>query len=81
MSGAIDQSRPARRFTLGSVLLTLLTIIAAALWFTPIYWAIVTSLRADQATVTEFSLWPSDPTLDNYIFGIVNSQLPWWYLN
>jgi multiple sugar transport system permease protein len=81
MSGSEDQSRPARRFTLGSVLLTVLTIIAAALWFIPIYWAIVTSLRADQATVTEFSLWPSDPTIENYVFGIVNSQLPWWYLN
>lgn len=81
MSGSEDQSRPARRFTVGGVLLTVLTIIAAALWFIPIYWAIVTSLRADQATVTEFSLWPTDPTLENYIFGIVNSQLPMWYLN
>lgn len=81
MSGSTDQSRPARRFTVGSVLLTVLTIIAAALWFTPIYWAIVTSLRTDQATVTEFSLLPTDPTLENYIFGIVNSQLPFWYLN
>jgi multiple sugar transport system permease protein len=76
-----NQSRPARRLTLGGVLLTVLTIIAAAIWFTPVYWAIVTSLRADQATVTEFTLFPTDPTLENYIFGIVNSQLPIWYLN
>jgi multiple sugar transport system permease protein len=81
MSGGEDQSRPARRLTVGSVLLTVLTCIAAAIWFTPIYWAIVTSLRPDQATVTEFTLWPSSPTLGNYIFGIVNSKLPIWYLN
>lgn len=81
MSGSEDQSRPARRLTVGGVLLTVLTCIAAAIWFTPIYWAIVTSLRPDQATVTEFTLWPSSPTLGNYIFGIVNSKLPIWYLN
>jgi multiple sugar transport system permease protein len=81
MSGGEDQSRPARRLTVGGVLLTVLTCIAAAIWFTPIYWAIVTSLRPDQATVTEFTLWPSSPTLGNYIFGIVNSKLPIWYLN
>lgn len=82
MSGAEqDRARPARRFTIGGMLLTLLTIIAAVVWFTPIYWAIVTSLRADQATVTEFTMWPSEPTLSGYIFGITNSQLPIWYLN
>jgi multiple sugar transport system permease protein len=70
-----------RRFNLGSALLTLLTLIAAAIWFLPIYWAIVTSLRPDEATVREFSLWPSEPTLAGYIFGIQNSQLPIWYLN
>jgi multiple sugar transport system permease protein len=76
-----DQSRPPRRFSIGAALLTLLTVIAALIWFTPIYWAIVTSLRADQATVTEFTLWPSEPTLSGYIFGITNSKLPIWYLN
>ena len=81
MSASEDQSRPARRLTLGGVLLTALTIIAAVIWFTPVYWAIVTSLRTDQATVTEFSLLPTDPTIENYVFGIVNSQLPIWYLN
>jgi multiple sugar transport system permease protein len=69
------------RINPASALLTLLTILAALVWFTPIYWAIVTSLRTDQATVSEFSLWPSEPTLEGYIFGITNSNLPIWYLN
>jgi multiple sugar transport system permease protein len=63
------------------MLLTALTLIAAALWFFPIYWAIATSLRADQATVKDFGLIPADPTLDGYLFAILHSNLPTWYLN
>lgn len=74
-------SASTRRINPANVLLTVLTMIAAAIWFMPIYWAIVTSLRFDEDTVREFSLWPSDPTLSGYIFGITNSQLPLWYLN
>lgn len=70
-----------RRFRPASILLTLLTVIAAAIWFMPIYWAIITSLRLDEDTVREFSMFPSSPTLSGYIFGIVNSQLGRWYLN
>jgi multiple sugar transport system permease protein len=63
------------------LLLSLLTLIAAGLWFFPIYWAIVTSLRGDQETVTDFGLLPDSPTLGNYIFSIINSDLPIWYVN
>ncbi len=63
------------------ILLTLLTLICAAIWFFPIYWALITSLRSDQATVQEFGMLPTEPTLSGYIFAIVNSELPIWYLN
>lgn len=63
------------------LLLTALTVIAAFIWFFPVYWAIVTSLRSDQDTVTDFGLIPLEPTLENYIFDIVNSDLPTWYVN
>jgi len=72
---------PARRFDPGAVALTLLTVIAAVLWFFPVYWAIVTSLRHDVDTVRDFSFWPQDPTVAAYVFAIKNSQLPIWYLN
>ena len=72
---------PARRFDPGAWALTTLTVIAAALWFFPVYWAIVTSLRPDDQTVKDFSLWPDDPNLAAYIFAIRNSDLPIWYLN
>lgn len=63
------------------LLLTALTVIAAFIWFFPVYWAMVTSLRSDQDTVTDFGLIPLEPTLENYIFDIVNSDLPTWYVN
>lgn len=63
------------------ILLTVLTLIAAFLWFFPIYWAVVTSIRSDQATVQDFGLLPANPTLENFVFAIVNSDLPVWYLN
>lgn len=72
---------PARRIDPGAILLTVLTVICAALWFFPVYWALVTSFRHDDQTVKDFALWPQDPTLSGFLFSIQNSQLPVWYLN
>jgi multiple sugar transport system permease protein len=72
---------PGRHFDYGALVLTLLTVIAAVLWFFPVYWAIVTSLRFDDETVKDFALWPRNPTLSAFIFDIRNSDLPIWYLN
>ena len=70
-----------RRFSIGAVLLTLLTIICAAVWFFPLYWALVTSFRHDDDTVKNFGLLPENPTLDGYLYVIQHSSLPIWYLN
>lgn len=79
---AISAATPSRRrIDIGGLLLTILTGIAAILWFFPVYWGIVTSLRADSDTIKEFSLLPQNPTLSGYIFDIENSSLPVWYLN
>jgi multiple sugar transport system permease protein len=40
-----------KRLDPGALLLTALTIIAAVMWFFPVYWALVTSLRSDEDTV------------------------------
>ena len=66
---------------LGGALLTLLTVIAAAIWFFPIYWALVTSFRNDDEAVRSFSLLPEQPTLTSYLYIISRSQLPRFYLN
>ena len=73
---------PTRRFNFGAALLTLLTVICAAIWFFPIYWAIVTSLRTDdEAVKAGFDLLPDHPTLGGYIYVIQHSNIMRWYLN
>ena len=73
---------PKRRLNPGSVLLTVLTVLAAVIWFFPIYWAILTSIRTDQEAVTAgFDLIPDEPTLQNYIYVLFNSNIARWYLN
>ncbi len=74
-------ARPKRRISLVGIVLTLLTIAFAAIWFFPLYWAIITSLRFDDMTVKEFGMLPSEPTLSSYLYDIEHSSLPRWYLN
>jgi len=57
-------------------------VIAAAIWFFPIYWALVTSIRTDDEAVRAgFDLIPDAPTLGGYIYVLVNSNIGIWYLN
>ena len=70
------------RFNLGSWVLMGLTVIAAAIWFFPIYWALITSIRTDDEAVRAgFDLIPDAPTLGGYIYVILNSNIMRWYLN
>jgi len=67
---------------IGGWLLTLLTGICAAIWFFPLYWAVVTSLKSDSETVRPgIALLPESPNFNGYEFVIRNSNLPYWYLN
>ena len=70
-----------RGLNIGHVLLTVLSIICALIWFFPLYWALVTSFRHDDDTVKSFGLLPENPTLDGYLYVIQHSSLPIWYLN
>jgi multiple sugar transport system permease protein len=65
----------------GGILLTILTIICAAIWFFPLYGALVTSFRPEDETTKSLSLLPEQPTLASYLYVIQNSKLPIWYLN
>jgi len=69
-----------RFFDLGGILLTILTIICAVLWFFPVFWALSTSFKTDTDSVRP-DLLPPHPTVDNYTYVIQNSDLPYWYLN
>ena len=82
MSVAALSRKPGKRWNLGTILLTLLTVICALVWFFPIYWALLTSIRTDDEAVRAgFSLWPAHPTLGGYLYVIQHSNITRWYLN
>ena len=89
MTAAVDTTMavgsPPRRamvIDIGGVLLTILTIIVACIWFFPVFWALSTSLKTDQEAIADgVNIFPSNPTLNNYLYIIQNSDLPIWYLN
>ena len=67
---------------IGGVVLTLLTIVAAAIWFFPVYWGVITSFKPDDETVAAgVHLWPQNPTANGYLFVFQNSNIGIWYLN
>jgi multiple sugar transport system permease protein len=71
-----------RAYDIGSVLLLILTIICAAIWAFPLYWALVTSFKfEDDVIVKGLWLWPRHPTLSAYIYMVTNSNLLTWYFN
>ena len=82
MKKATDRDLRARWIPdFGAVLLTLLTVIAAAIWFFPIYWALVTSFRTDDEAIKSFGMLPQSPTVASYFYILQHSQLPRFYLN
>ncbi|MBB3996685.1 carbohydrate ABC transporter permease [Aureimonas pseudogalii] len=63
-------------------LLTVLALIAGAVWFFPIYWAIVTSLRSEDRVVSAGAgVLPDEFNLASYSNAIFNTRLTTWYLN
>lgn len=65
-----------------SVLITLLTILAAVFWAFPIYWALVTSFKPEQDVVQPgVEFWPKHFTFEAYTFVVVNTKLAIWYVN
>jgi multiple sugar transport system permease protein len=78
--GVVTQ-RP-RFLDLGGILLSVLTVICAAIWFFPVFWAISTSLKTDAEAVRPgLNLLPEAPTLDRYLYVIEHSNIVIWYLN
>ncbi len=62
--------------------LTALTLFAALIWFFPLYWAIITSLKSDTEVVSRTtSLLPSAPTIEPYRYVIAHSSIVQWYIN
>ncbi|MFC5847206.1 carbohydrate ABC transporter permease [Deinococcus petrolearius] len=80
-------ARPARTLwqrlaSLPGALLTLLTLVAAAAWVFPLYWAFVTSIKPENDTVAlPPTLWPQTVDFSAYSYIFQNSPIVRWYLN
>ncbi len=62
--------------------LTMLTVVGALIWFFPLYWAIVTSLKSDTEVVSPTpGLLPKAPTIEPYLYVIGRSSIVQWYVN
>ncbi|MGR6468469.1 carbohydrate ABC transporter permease [Rhizobium sp. PAMB 3182] len=70
---------PARRTE--NIILTLVTLTAAAIWIFPLYWAFITSIRSEERVVSNASLLPDEFQLTAYIEAIFNTKIMTWYFN
>jgi multiple sugar transport system permease protein len=71
-----------RRLNLPGVLGTMTTLVFAAIWAFPLYWAVVTSLKAETevlAKPTAWIAWP--PNFEAYGRVLWQSELLRWYFN
>ena len=63
-------------------LLLVITLVAAAIWIFPLYWAFVTSIRTENHVVSaQAGLLPDMFTLTAYIESVFNTRILTWYLN
>ncbi|GBF06342.1 ABC transporter [Deinococcus aerius] len=85
----ISTARPARTVSpsvrlarLWGGVVTALTVLLAAVWVFPLYWAAVTSLKADNDTIANPpTFWPRPLDFSSYTYILQNSPLVRWYLN
>ena len=76
------QTAGRRRINVPGMLGTLFTIVMAVIWAFPLYWAVVTSLKPEQAVIVENPSWLPIPfSLKAYIDVLSNSGLVRWYFN
>ena len=62
--------------------LTIGTLLAAALWIFPLYWAFITSIRTEERVVSnEAGVVPDEFNVSAYIDILWNSNILTWYLN
>lgn len=71
-----------QRLNVGGAVLTLLTVIAAAIWAFPLYWALITSMQPENEVVAPgLRLIPGTVTINAYIHALVNTSIGRWYVN
>ncbi|HUI71470.1 MAG TPA: carbohydrate ABC transporter permease [Spirochaetia bacterium] len=71
-----------KRFSVSSVIITVITLAIGLVWIFPMYWALNTSLTVDTKTVQIPPSWfPSPLVFDAYTYVIKNTMIVRWYLN
>ncbi len=61
---------------------TLLTVLFALVWFFPLYWMLVTSLKDETQTVSTSQSWIPQPfDFSSYSYVLLNSPILRWYVN
>ncbi len=71
------------RKRISAALLNITIALLAILWLVPVFWLIVSSLRAEQGAYTSY-LWPKAFTFNNYVRLFTDRRLfdfPRWFLN
>jgi ABC-type glycerol-3-phosphate transport system permease component len=70
------------RFTLSKAGLVVLFLILSLLFFVPLYWMVLSSLRPQGSIFgASINLWPTGLTLDNYSRLLKETAFPRWFLN
>ena len=71
-----------RHLDLVGLLITLATLIVAALWAFPLYWGLVTTFKPEYLVVRPVvHLWPEQFTVENYVHALLQTKIGLWYLN
>lgn len=71
-----------KRLNVPGLVGTVFTLVMAAIWIFPLYWAVVTSLKNEEDVLTTPPEWlPSPLSFQAYSFVILKSPLTRWYLN
>jgi multiple sugar transport system permease protein len=79
---AAGQGRFTGYFDLSGIVLTLLTIAFAVVWFFPLYWALITTFKPEDEVIRPFvELWPEHFTPYAYIYVVTHSRIGYWYAN
>jgi ABC-type glycerol-3-phosphate transport system permease component len=70
------------RITATGIGLAVLFIILSLLFFVPLYWMVLSSLRPQGSIFgATLELWPTGLTLDNYVRLISGTPFPRWFMN
>jgi multiple sugar transport system permease protein len=79
---AARRLRRIRNLDLVGGIVTFITVIGAALWAFPIYWALVTTFKPENEVVRPVvELWPDHFTFENYLHVLFDTNIGYWYVN